>query len=174
MSTSRNIKSMSTSRNIKGGIASGLVAGLVFAIAEMVGIAALGRPILTIWRELASTVLGERALDEVRLGLALVVGAIAHFTLSAIYGVIYALFMSRLGEDARRSFASQAILGLGFGGLLYLANHYVVAPLIYPWFPELNPPWQFVFHTVFFGVPLALGLAMQARHEHRRSLPRSA
>lgn len=165
---------MSTSRTIKAGIVSGLVAGLVFAIVEMIGVTTMGRPTVTPWREFASTVLGERALDEVSLGVALAVGTIAHFTLSAMYGAIYAVFFSRLSDDTRCSFRSQAILGLVFGGLLYLANHHVVARLLYPWFREVNPPWQFVFHTMFFGVPLALGLAMQERHGRQRALPRSA
>lgn len=166
---------MITSRTVKGGIACGIGAGLLFAIVEMIGVTAMGRPTLTPWREFASTVLGKRALDEVSLGVALVVGALAHFTLSATYGVTYAVFFSRLSERTRRSFVSQAILGLVFGWLLYVINHHVVARLLYPWFREVNPPWQFVFHTVFFGVPLTLGLAMQERHEHHhRALPRSA
>jgi hypothetical protein len=149
----------------------GLLVGVFFALMEMIGAAAMGAPPLSPWRAFASTVLGRAALDRTPLAIALIVGIIAHFTLSAIYGGVYAVGNQRLSQETRRSWGREAALGLIFGILLYVINFQVFARILYPWFRQANQPWQFVLHTLFFGLPLALLFTADARRMQRGMAP---
>jgi hypothetical protein len=138
-------------------VTAGLLAGLLFAIVKTIGAGAMGASPMIPWRMFASTVLGERALEQTPLGGTIVVGVLAHFVLSAIFGVIYSVAAHRfLSDKTRRSYAREAALGLLFGIGLYLVNFHVTARLLYPWFMTGNQGAQFIHHTVFFGLPLAL------------------
>lgn len=151
-------------RTISEGVVAGLLTGLLFAIVEMIGAAAMGASALSPWRAFASTVLGQRALEQTPLGGTLIVGVLAHFVLSAIYGLIFAVAAHRfLSDETRRSFGREAALGLLFGIGLYVANFQIIARLVYPWFMNANQGWQFIYHTVFFGLPLALLIAASER-----------
>jgi hypothetical protein len=150
-------------QSIRVGVVWGLVVGLFFAILEMIGAAAMGQSALAPWRAFASVVLGRQALTTAPLGTAFIVGVIAHFALSAIYGVAYALLSGALPKPTRQSFGQQAAVGLVFGVVLYVLNFHVIAPALYPWFREANQAWQFVLHTIFFGLPLGLCMASSER-----------
>jgi hypothetical protein len=150
-------------RSVRTGIIAGLVVGLFFSILEMVGAAAMGAPALSPWHAFASTVLGRRALEGD--GGTVVVGIVAHFVLSAIYGGVYGLYEGALSDEARHSWSTQVVSGLFYGIALYLLNFQVIARLIYPWFLGANQPWQFLLHGLFFGVPLGLAMAYWERHE---------
>jgi hypothetical protein len=159
----------SDSRELLGrGAKYGLLVGLFFAIMEMIGAAAMGAPALSPWRAFASTILGQRALTQTSLGTAFIVGVIAHFALSAIYGMAYAYIISRVSPETRASLGREAAIGLAFGVGLYLLNFQVIARLIYPWFRHVNQTWQFILHTVFFGLPLGLLFGASERRTVRR------
>jgi hypothetical protein len=150
-------------QSIRVGVAWGLAVGLFFAFLEMIGAAAMGDSPLAPWRAFASVVLGRQALTATPLGTALIVGIIAHFALSAVYGVAYALLSGALPKSTSRSFGQQAVVGLVFGVALYVLNFHVIAPALYPWFQKANQTWQFVLHTIFFGLPLGLAMASSER-----------
>jgi hypothetical protein len=159
----------SDSRELLGrGAKYGLLVGLFFAIMEMIGAAAMGAPAFSPWRAFASTILGQRALTQTPFGIAFIVGVVAHFALSAIYGVAYAYIIGRASATTRASLGREAAIGLLFGVALYLVNFQVIARVIYPWFRHANQPWQFILHTVFFGLPLALLFGASERRMVRR------
>ncbi len=163
--------SPSSRKVVAEGVGWGLLVGLLFAIVEMIGAAAMGAPASSPWRAFASTVLGQRALEQTPLGATLIVGVVAHFVLSAIYGVIYASANRLVSDETRRSFGREAALGLLYGIVLYVVNFQIIARLAYPWFMNANQPWQFVLHTLFFGLPLALLITAS---ERRFAPPRAA
>jgi hypothetical protein len=102
-----------TRRSVREGITAGIIAGVMFAMMEILGAAMMGRPALTPVRLFASVVLG-RAAMEGPLGTALVVGTMAHLALSAVSGIAYGLVSSRLSEANRTSFGRQAGIGILF------------------------------------------------------------
>jgi hypothetical protein len=147
------------------GVWFGLMIGALFAVLEMIGAAAGGGSPFSPWRFFASTLLGHHALALVPLGTAVIVGFIAHFALSALYGGAFGYLQARLGPEPRRSTAQQIWVGLAFGFGLYLVNFQVIARVAYPWFRLLSQPWQVILHTFFFGLPLALCFAIVERKQ---------
>lgn len=156
----------STRRGIKEGIGFGLVAGAIFAVMEIVGAALMGDPPLMPVRMFASTVLGEQALMEAPLGTAVAVGLVAHFALSAIFGLVYGAINAALSPATETSYGRQAGLGLVFGAALWLVNFQIIARILYPWFLETPQLVQLAMHALFFGLPLALMYAAAERHAH--------
>jgi hypothetical protein len=145
------------------GVWFGLMVGALFAILEMVGAATSGGSPFAPWRFFASTLLGHRALALAPLGTAVMVGFVAHFALSAVYGSAFGYLQGRLGPELRRSTGRQTWIGLAFGFGLYLLNYQIIARVAYPWFRLVNQPWQVILHTFFFGLPLAMCFAVWER-----------
>ncbi|MFW5739483.1 MAG: hypothetical protein ACOC1F_03865 [Myxococcota bacterium] len=150
-------------RSAKEGIGFGILAGLIFALVEIIAAAAMGNPVFGPFRMFASIVLGSAALQTVSLGTAIIVGSFVHVVLSGLFGLAYGLFNSRLSTETETSWSRQVLLGLAFGGLVWLVNFQIIARIAYPWF--LNAPQflQLVMHALFFGVSLAIMYAAAAR-----------
>lgn len=166
--TSRTRK---TGRGAAEGIGAGLIAGVIFAAAEIVGSAVMGNPPLMPLRAFASVVLGESALQTASLGTAVVVGVVAHLVLSAIFGVIYGLLNSTFSSKTETSFGRQAGLGLLFGAVLWIVNFQIIARILYPWFLGMPQLYQVLMHAIFFGLPVAF---VYAAAERRVQLARPA
>ena len=149
---------------IRKGIGTGITAGIIFGIVEMAASAAAGSSPILPARMAASVVLGSSALETVSSGTALVVGTIVHLVLSAAFGAVYALIVSRMSRETRVSTGREAVGGVVYGTLLWLVNFQVIAALLYPWF--LEPPQfpQMAMHALFYGLPLGI---LQARMEQR-------
>jgi hypothetical protein len=159
-------------RGLKEGLLYGLVAGAIFAVAEIAAAAMMGDPALMPIRMFASILLGEAALAEVTLGAAVVVGLLVHFVLSAIFGVTYgAIVNGVLSPTTRGSMGAQTAIGLGFGAVLWLVNFQIIGRLLFPWFLMAPQFAQLVLHAVFFGLPLGL---MFAASERRMAWPTRA
>lgn len=154
-----------TRRSPGEGITAGLIAGVIFAIMEMVAAAMMGDPALMPVRMFASVVLGKGAMEG-PLGTALVVGTIAHLVLSAAFGIPYGLFSGRMSDPTRTSFGRQAGLGILFGLAVWFVNFQIIARVLYPWFLEAPQFLQAMMHALFFGLPLALIYAASERRVH--------
>lgn len=163
--------SQSTRRGVKEGIGFGLIAGALFAVMEVIGAAMMGDPPLMPVRMFASTVLGEQALMETPAATAVPIGLIAHFALSAIFGLIYGTVNARFSTDTETSYGRQAGIGLVFGIALWFVNFQIIARAIYPWFLMAPPFLQAAMHAMFFGLPLALMYATGERHAQRVGRP---
>jgi uncharacterized membrane protein YagU involved in acid resistance len=143
---------------IKYGALGGFVAGIVFAMFEMVmaavlnGISAFWNPL----RMIGAIVLGEEALaPSYQLATAAVAGLMVHMVLSVLFGVVFGLALAVLPSLAR-SAGTLIVMASLYGLLLWLVNFYVVAPAAgWNWFPDKsNAMVQFVAHTLFFGTVL--------------------
>ncbi len=154
-----------TRRSVGEGITAGLIAGVIFAMMEIVGAAMMGNPALMPVRMFASVVLGKSAMEGA-LGTALVVGTIAHLILSAVFGIVYGLISARLSEATRTGFGRQAGLGILFGLAVWFVNFQFIARVLYPWFLEAPQFLQALMHGLFFGLPLALIYAVSERRVH--------
>ena len=114
-------------RSAKVGSGFGLIAGVVFALMEVVGAVLMGNPPLMPLRMFASVLLGQSALEAASLGTAVLVGTVVHLGLSALYGLIYGLINARLSAETQTNWGRQAGLGLLFGAMLWLVNFQIIA-----------------------------------------------
>lgn len=160
-------------RSMKEGIGFGLIAGVAFLLAQVIGTVIVGDPAIVVFRRFASLLLGPRALVTLPAATAIGIGLIAHLLLSAAYGLFYGVYNSALTLPTRRSLPRQAVIGPLYGVMLWLVNFRFFAPYRFPWFLELAVWPQLVAHVVFFGLPLGLlyGSAERrvapARRRHR-------
>jgi hypothetical protein len=156
-----------TMRWLVHGVVGGMIAGIVFAMFEMI-MAAIqmgGEAFFMPLRMIGGIVLGEQALaPETSLIVAGAAGLVVHMMLSAMYGAgvaVAAAFVPQLraGTLPLVAWASAA------GFALWIVNFYVVAPIAgWHWFPDgTDPLVQFVAHTFFFGSVLGLYLDRVAR-----------
>lgn len=141
---------------------TGVAAGLVFAIFEMVAAAMLmgaGAALMPL-RMIGALVLGPAALDPgYSLAAAAMTGVIVHLVLSVTFTAVFTFIVSAistatLGEVVATP-GSIVLAGVLFGVALWLVNFYIVAPAAgWTWFPEqTNAGVQFFAHGFFFGAP---------------------
>jgi hypothetical protein len=152
-------------RSVNEGITAGIIAGVIFAMMEIIGAAKMGNPALMPVRMFASVVLGKAAMEG-PLGTALVVGTIAHLALSAVLGIVYGLMSARLSEATKKSFARQAGIGILFSLAVWFVNFQIIARVLYPWFLRTPQFLQLMMHGLFFGLPLAVIYAASERRIH--------
>ena len=144
----------------------GVVAGLIFAIAEVVAAAATGNPAVDPLRMASSVVLGDEAVSGASLAAVVVIGVFVHLVLSGVFGFIYAgLVEGSLMPRSRGSMAAHAALGSLFGLAVWAIDFQVFARLIYPWFLDTSQLLQAMLHTFLFGLPLGLLFASVERRQ---------
>jgi hypothetical protein len=154
---------------IRYGILGGILAGIVFALFEMIVAAVLDgtEAFFMPLRMIGGMGLGPAAMDP---GTSLLtaggVGLAIHMALSMVYGVAITAVLGlvpQLSATRTAVLASTSLAGFG----LWVANFYVFAPIFgWTWFPnETNPFVQIVAHTVFFGT--ALGLILDEAYFRR-------
>lgn len=147
---------------VRHGLIGGAIAGVIFALAEMVGSAVMGMPFLAPLQAFASLPLGIPPM-EIPMDTAIPVGLISHTALSLIYGVAFALVVQNVGM-LRSSASATVVAATLFGIVLWVVNFYVLAPLIgRPWFTMAPAIPQFIYHAFFYGTVLGLYLASQLR-----------
>ena len=137
------------------GVVGGVLAGVVFMLAEMLISAAMGGPVFGPLRMIGSIVLGAQALAATfPLATAALVGLIVHLVLSAIYGVIF-VYLVAYTRQMDASTGMLLLYGALFGVALWVINFLLVAPIAVPQFTRVDQFWMgFVPHTIFFGAVL--------------------
>jgi hypothetical protein len=151
-------------RSVKEGAGFGLAAGAVFAMAQGAASLMTGVSPLLPFRRVASLVFGTAALENMSPSTLVVVGLICHLYVSAIYGLLYAIYNSALTEATRSSIRRQMLLGLLYGTVLWIANNYVFVPFHYPWLLGGGSALQFVLHALAYGLPLGLLYGISKHH----------
>jgi hypothetical protein len=151
-----DLVSSDVTRSAKEGLGFGLIAGVVFAIAQVIATVVAGEPPFLAFRRIASVFVGPLALDTIPAPTVLLVAVIAHLFLSAIYGLFYGIYNSALTMPTRRSVQRQAVIGVLFGVMLWLVNFQVFARYLSPWLLELPQAAQVLLHALCFGLPLGL------------------
>ena len=142
------------------GAIGGVIAGVVFAIFDMVMAAAFGNPFIAPLRMIAGILLGPAALTPaVDPTTAVIVGLAVHFVLSAAFGGVFGVAI-RLVPTLAQSSAVLVLSASVYGLLLWLVNFQVIGALFFPWFTQIDQlVFGFIAHTFFFVTPLGLYLA---------------
>ncbi len=152
---------------VKHGIIGGVLAGIVFAMFEMVmAVVQMGTDgFFMPLRMIGGMALGAEALDP---GTSLVTaggaGLVIHMMLSAMFGAGVAAVAWAV-PTLRSGTAPLVVWGSVAGLSLWLVNFYVIAPIAgWRWFPDATDPViQFVAHTVVYGALVGLYLDRTAR-----------
>jgi hypothetical protein len=155
------------SRSVQQGVGSGLLAGAMFATAQVVAAITAGDPAVIAFRRSASVLLGPAALTTTPTAVAIVVGLIAHAYLATMYGLSYGVYSSVLSRPTRCSARRQAAIGALYGVALWLVNFELFARIVFPWLLAVSQPVQVFVHAACFGVPLGLRYAAAERDAHQ-------
>ena len=152
------------------GIVGGIVAGIVFAVAEMVMAVLMGGDFFGPLRMIGSIVLGTVALSPTYpLGTAVVAGVVVHMILSAIYGVVF-VYLLAFANQLGTSTSPLLLYGSVFGLALWVLNFLIIAAIAWPQFTMVDQFWMgFVAHTFFFGT--VLGGYVAATRPGRAGVP---
>lgn len=144
----------------KAGVEAGLIAGVVFLVAEMLmvwliqGESPWGPP-----RMIAAMVMGRDVLPPpATFDIGIVMAAMAvHFILAIVYGLIAGWLL-----HWSHPFGTALLFGAIFGVAIYLVNFYLIAPAAFPWF-TMARNWISVVAHALFGI-VAAGAYMRLRH----------
>ena len=134
----------------RAGLLAGIIAGLVFLVVEMALAPAVGANVFTPVRMIGAIALGPDVLPPPAtfdLGV-LIAAMVVHFVLAAAYAALLGLFVRR-----QRPFVA-ALVGAGFGLILYLVNFFIFTG-IFPWF-ALARNWVTVLAHLSFGIAAGL------------------
>ena len=140
---------------VKNGAVAGVIAGVVFAIGEVLGATMMmGQPLMP-FHMFASVPL-QREPTAIDQGTALLVGTISHMAYSVVFGVIVALIVASV-RALRASRTATLVFSIVVGLVSWPLNFFVIAPLIgAPWFAQQTEPMQLIaqalFHVIFGGI----------------------
>ena len=154
---------------IRHGVIGGAIAGIVFAMFEMIMAVVLdgSRAFFMPLRMIGGIGLGQQALDpNTSVLTAGGVGLVIHMILSMMYGVIVTVVLSlvpQLSSSRTSALVSASVAGFA----LWIVNFYVLASVFgWTWFPNnTNVAVQFVAHTFFYGT--VLGIVLDRTHFRR-------
>jgi hypothetical protein len=151
----------------KTGMIAGIIAGLAFAVFEMIVAGIITGNFFAPFRMISAVALGQAALTpEVSLGVAIITGTLVHLAYSIVAGAVFALIIAAIPPLHATTWAvilSASVLGL----LMWLLNFYAIAPAAgWSWFPQrANQFWQgFVAHTFLYGSVAGWYLATRKKH----------
>ena len=140
--------------NIKEGVYSGLIAGLLFLMLEMIMVPLFlnGSP----WgppRMIAAMVMGQEVLPPPAsfAVLPILVAMMVHFALSAVYGIILVFFVRNVTKG------TALLIGAAFGLALYFINFYLFTEMFFPWFTEARN-WISIVTHIIFGAATGYGI----------------
>jgi hypothetical protein len=138
---------------IRHGIVGGIIAGIVFAIGEMVISLAMRVGLFSSFRLIGSMILGTQALEpSYPLLTAAGVGFLVHVILSMIFGVIF-FFLLALFRQLNASTLELLVYGLIYGMVLWINNFLLIAPAAFPQLTAISPLWNVFFvHTFLYGM----------------------
>ena len=138
------------------GVVGGELAGAVFALVTVWFTTTLdmeGDMALLMMSTVAS---GRNAIDDGTASVA--VGVLVHLTLSALYGVLFALAVPKMRTNGT------LLLSAGAWGLIvYLVNFRILSPLFFPVFQDANQPFEVLIHLVYGQIVALLFLSRGAR-----------
>ncbi len=137
------------------GVLAGLVAGLVFALAEIGLSVAIGSSVVRPFRVIGSMVQGPTALsNDSMMMTAVLTGIVVHAVLSALYGAIFAVALRLLFPSTDLGITT-LILGVGYAVALWIINFLVIAPVFFDQLLVESPFWfSFTIAHAFYGASL--------------------
>jgi hypothetical protein len=155
-------RTIPTATWVRAGIIGGSVAGIVFAMFEMIMAAVLngGDAFFMPLRMIGAIGIGTSALDPATsLLTAGAAGLVIHMILSMMYGVVTAGALATIRSLSRSTTSILVVASLA-GFALWILNFFVLAGAFgWNWFPDTqNVAVQFVAHTFMFGTVLGIVL----------------
>lgn len=152
------------------GTVAGVAAGLVFLVANMLWATKSDLPAVAPLIDISTIFNFDDVANPTTENM--LVGLVTHLTLSAVFGVAFALLVTFL-RDLRLLAAG----GIAFGVALYLVNFQILGRTAFPWFQE-GPDQVFeLFAHIGFGlllVPFSWDGASRRPGSRRRFPRRSA
>jgi hypothetical protein len=133
----------------------GLVAGMGFGMSEMVIEAIVGKGFWAPLRFIASVFTLGKDTDPGFSFLPVVVGLMGHMMNSVIFGLVFALLISRIASGV----LGLALTGMAYAAAIFAAMWFVALPLIDPAVLLLNGPGFFLSHLMY-GLLLGLGVVL--------------
>ena len=122
---------------------AGLVAGLVFLIAEMLGQALIvGQSPWIYPHYTGALILGTDVLLDDISAISVIVGVLLHFVISVIYTLVLAAIIHEWELPVG------VIVGLLFGLAVYAINHFTFTRF-FPWFYPINNWLEIATHLLF-------------------------
>lgn len=150
------------------GVVGGVISGMVFAGVTMWFTVTMGGRADMPLHMISTIVKGSGAMQAGTTSAG--VGLAVHLVLSALFGVVFALVVPAL-----RTNGTVALAGTVYGGLLYVVNFLILAPVAFPVFRAANQPFELFAHVVF-GTLLAFAFfgSGARRGEHVVAVGRSS
>ncbi len=150
---------LNSSWAIRNGVIGGLIAGVLFQLAEQLA-ALVQTGMFWMPAQAFASIFLQQMPPNIPLGTAIPVGTFSNLLYSAIVGVIFALIIAAV-PAIRQSKRNTILVSMVLGFLLQLISLYVLAPLANaPWFAtDTDPFQQFLWHTFVYGLVLGLYLA---------------
>lgn len=142
MVTERTDTRTGIGEHLMRGAIGGLIAGAAFLVLNMWYLASTGNPAKMVLLVISTVVQGESALADGTASVA--VGVIVHVVLSIAFGVVFGLLAAWLTTNGAVAFA-----GTVYGGLLFVVNFLVLAPLFFQAFEKPNKPFELAVHIVY-------------------------
>lgn len=151
---------------VEAGVTFGFAAGIVLALAEIIGASVTGIGADQPFRWASSIILGVGALYENIPGFALFVFAFSvHAVLTVIHGVVFCMFTRHLGWSRRMNVGMLSLVGLLFGVWTWVFNFQLLGQSAFPWVLTASQWPQLIAHAFFFGLPLGLFFGLSERWE---------
>lgn len=146
---------------VRNGIIGGIIAGIVFAMAEMIAAWVTQNNFLGPLHMIAGIPL-QTPPDKISDTTAIIVGLITHMVFSMVFGVIVAYIVASV-PALRTTPIVTVVFATIAGFILWPLDFYVIGPIVNaPWFAQKTDPiQQFLWHTFAFGTVLGLYLASQ-------------
>lgn len=159
---------------VEAGVTFGFAAGLVLALAEIIGAGIMGIGNEQPLKWAASIILGVGALYENIPGFALFVFAFTtHAILTVVHGTVFCMITRQLGWSRGMGVGMLSLVGLVFGVWTWVFNFQILGQTAFPWFLTASQWPQLIAHAVFFGLPLGFFFALSERYEMRAHKSRS-
>ena len=143
------------------GVVGGELAGATFALVTMWFATSMGAeakmPLL-----MMSTIAAGR--DSMTSGTASIAAGVGvHLTLSALFGVLFALAVPRM-----RTNATVLLSGLAWGVVIYVVNFRLLSPALFPVFQDANQPFEILVHLLYGLIVASMFLSRGVRAGERR------
>jgi hypothetical protein len=144
---SRKVEVAGAAAGLAGGVAMSAVGALIsFAIQE------------SVWRtpkQIAAFFFGSAALANPGFDAApVLVGSLTHLLMAAVFGVLYAVIISRVFR-VTTEYGAPVVGGLVYGLLIWLIAYFVVAPLLNPALLDVYAP-SFIIQNLVYGTVVGL------------------
>lgn len=130
-----------TGRMVRGAV-GGIAAGTIFAAAEIWSATSNDLPVRAPFLAISTIVLGDSALGSGQADV--LTGLIIHTAISIFYGMLFGVITPIL-----RTNGTVALAGMVYGGLIYVVDFQVIAPIWFPLFATFDQSFSLLVHLIF-------------------------